>query len=163
MIKRVKATKIGDVSEVKISQTGKKYMQYINIISDLLQLNSDVLRVFSHRYMTNEMPTLEKIVSDEVYFYVHGDSRFGIKMKAWNLYGNINDIGETSNIWFRTKRDYTGDKDEWRIWNVSGEDKNSTFEESKKLNAYLGGVYPYSSILYRIINGHSLGVDAIYE
>ena len=29
MIKRVKATKVGDVFEVKISDTEKKYMQYV--------------------------------------------------------------------------------------------------------------------------------------
>ena len=42
MIKRVKATKVGDVFEVKISDTEKKYMQYI--ASDISQLNSDVVR-----------------------------------------------------------------------------------------------------------------------
>ena len=29
MIKRVKATKVGDVFEVNVSETEKKYMQYI--------------------------------------------------------------------------------------------------------------------------------------
>ena len=33
MIKRVKATKIGDVFEVKISDTEKRYMQYV--VSDM--------------------------------------------------------------------------------------------------------------------------------
>ena len=56
MIKRVKATKVGDVFEVKISDTQKKYMQYI--ASDLTQLNSDVLRIFKHIYQINETPTL---------------------------------------------------------------------------------------------------------
>ena len=36
MIKRVKATKIGDVFEVKISDTEKRYMQYV--ISDTTNL-----------------------------------------------------------------------------------------------------------------------------
>lgn len=60
MIKRVKVTKIGDVFEVKISDTEKKYMQCI--ASDLTQLNSDVLRIFKHVYQINETPALEKLV-----------------------------------------------------------------------------------------------------
>lgn len=54
MLKRVKATKIGDVFEVIISDTEKKYMQYV--VSDLTQLNSDVVRVFSKIYLIHEEP-----------------------------------------------------------------------------------------------------------
>ena len=54
MVKRVKATKIGDVFEVIISDTEKKYMQYV--VSDLTQLNSDVVRVFSKIYLIHEEP-----------------------------------------------------------------------------------------------------------
>lgn len=54
MIKRVKVTKIGDVFEVKFSDTEKKYMQYI--ASDLTCLNSDVVRGFSKVYTINVSP-----------------------------------------------------------------------------------------------------------
>lgn len=42
-MKRV-LTKIGDVFEVKIDETSKKYFQYI--ANDMTQLNSDVIRGF---------------------------------------------------------------------------------------------------------------------
>ena len=163
MVKRVKNTKIGDVFEVKISDTEKKYMQYI--VSDLTQLNSDVLRIFKHVYQINETPTLEEIVKDDVDYYTHGDSRFGGKMNAWTLYGNINDVGDYSNVWFKSKRDYTNEKneDDWHVWKIGGEQNHADLRKTKELKAYLGLVNPYTSILYRLKTGHEEGVFSKYE
>ena len=163
MIKRVKATKIGDVFEVPISPSQKRYIQYV--VSDLTQLNSDVLRIFKHVYQINETPTLEEIVKDDIDYYTHGDSRFGLKMNAWTLYGNINDVGDYSNVWFKSKRDYTDEKneDDWHVWKISGEHKHADLRETKELKAYLGLVNPYTSILYRLKTGHEEGIFSKYE
>lgn len=48
-------TKIGDVFSVKIDNN-KKYFQYI--VSDLTQLNSDVIRAFKKVYPINAHPDL---------------------------------------------------------------------------------------------------------
>ena len=59
MIKRAKATNVGDIFEVKVSDIGKKYMQYI--ANDLSQLNSDVVRGFSKIYNIEAKPSLQEI------------------------------------------------------------------------------------------------------
>ena len=107
MVKRVKATKIGDVFEVKISDTEKKYMQYI--ASDLTCLNSDVVRGFLKTYDIADKPSLDEIVSDDVDFYAHCDSRAGIKMEYWTLYGNNQDVGNVRNVTFRGTNEF-GDR-----------------------------------------------------
>ena len=62
-------TKIGDVFSVKIDNHSKKYFQYI--ISDLTQLNSDVIRAFKKVYLIDTNPDLSEIVNGEVEFYAH--------------------------------------------------------------------------------------------
>ncbi|MCQ2217428.1 MAG: hypothetical protein MJZ33_02955 [Paludibacteraceae bacterium] len=163
MIKRVKSTKVGDVFEVVISDTEKRYMQYI--ASDLTQLNSDVLRVFKHIYKLNEKPTLAEIVSGNVDYYTHGDSKFGIKMEAWTLYGNINEIGDYSNVWFKCKRDYTNpeNNNDWYVWKIGDSHISMDINKIKDLGAHLGMVNSYLSILYRLRTGHEEVIFAKYE
>ena len=119
MIKRVKATKVGDVFEVKISDTEKKYMQYI--ASGLTCLNSDVVRGFSKTYSVEEQPSLEEIISDNVDFYAQCDSRHGIRMEYWTLYGSIQGIGNVQDLIFRGTSDFR-DKisHQWYIWYING-------------------------------------------
>ena len=47
-------TKIGDVFSVKIDDNRKKYFQFV--ISDLTQLNSDVIRAFKKVYPKEDYP-----------------------------------------------------------------------------------------------------------
>ena len=49
-------TRIGDVFSVKMDNNKKKYLQYV--ISDLTQLNSDVIRVFKTEYPDDKNPNL---------------------------------------------------------------------------------------------------------
>jgi hypothetical protein len=163
MVKRVKSTKVGDVFEVPISPTEKRYMQYV--VSDLTQLNSDVLRIFKRVYPIDEKPDIEQIVNGEVDYYTHGDSRYGVRMDAWTLYGNTNNVGNYSNVWFKCKRDYTDKKrnDDWYVWKIGGDHIWMDIKEIKKLGAHLGLVNPYMSILHRIKTGHEEGIFADYE
>ena len=80
-------TKIGDVFAVKIDDKSKKYMQYI--VNDLIQLNSDVIRVFKKIYKIEEAPELSEIVNNEVEFYAHCVTKLGIKLGCWEKVGNI--------------------------------------------------------------------------
>jgi len=51
----MKNTKIGDIFEVKINETEKKYFQLIAF--DLTQLNSDEIVAFKKSYAVTENPT----------------------------------------------------------------------------------------------------------
>ncbi len=162
MIKRVKATKVGDVFEVIISDTEKKYMQYI--ASDLTCLNSDVVRGFTKIYAINEKPKLEEIVSDKVDFYAHCDSRAGIKMETWTLYGNTDNVGDMKNLIFMVSRDNGAVlSDQWYIWHIN-EEMQWVSRESRLLRcANYGDVFPYKMIYERIKNGFFNMVYPRYE
>lgn len=118
MAKRIKATKIGDVFEVIISETEKRYMQYV--ISDMTNLNSDVIRVFKKKYSISENPAIDDIVEDKVLFYAHCDSKHGIRLGYWTLYGNTEKVGNTDDILFRISGVF-GDvvSYSWYIWRVN--------------------------------------------
>lgn len=151
MIKRVKATKIGDVFEVIISETEKRYMQYV--VSDITNLNSDVIRVFKKKYSLTERPNIDNIVEDEVMFYAHCDSKQGIKMEFWTLYGNTNKVGNTDDIFFRITTDHGVEVSyQWYIWRVNQKYQyiGKLVGNQKKYD--LGYVYTVKSILYMIIN-----------
>lgn len=143
-------TKIGDVFMVKIDDESKKYFQYI--VSDLTQLNSDVIRAFKKIYPINSNPDLSEIVNDEVDFYAHCVTKFGIKMKLWDKIGNTSDIGELDKILFRGSSD-SGCKpgeqilvsENWYVWKINDSDFTSVGKlEGENKNAELGIVVnPY--------------------
>lgn len=151
MIKRVKATKIGDVFEVKISETEKRYMQYV--ISDMTNLNSDVVRAFKKKYPITEKPDINEIVKDEVLFYAHCDSKSGIKMEYWTLYGNTADVGDTDNIMFRIPAEHEVEVSfQWWIWHVNNEHQYVGKLNDNQKNIDIGPIFPVKSILYRVIH-----------
>lgn len=154
MTKRIKATQIGDIFEVIISETEKRYMQYV--VSDMNCLNSDVIRVFKKKYSRDNNPNIEEIVNDEVLFFKHCDTKHGIKLGFWNKYGNSNDVGNVNEIFFRDTRDH-GDvvSSEWYIWRVNGEYRKigKLNEETQKID--IGLIYRAEAILYMIKNDGS--------
>ncbi|MCD0488056.1 immunity 26/phosphotriesterase HocA family protein [Pedobacter sp. MC2016-14] len=77
MAKKLK-TKIGDIFSVPIKETEKRYMQLIAF--DLLQLNSDVVRCFSRIYSIGDSPNMEEIINNNVLFYAHCATDFGLKL-----------------------------------------------------------------------------------
>ncbi len=97
-------TKLGDVFLVKINDAEKKYMQYI--ISDMTQLNSDVIRAFKKVYPIDTPSDLEEIGKDDVEFYAHCVTEWGIQFGFWEKVGNIKEVGKTDHILFRDSGDY---------------------------------------------------------
>lgn len=165
MEKRIRNTKIGDVFSVQIDDRNKRYIQYI--ISDLSQLNSDVIRAFRKVYSLEMNPDLSEIVSDEVDFYAHCVTKAGIKRGFWEKVGNISDIGNTQLIIFRNSRDYGNPKikvsNDWLIWKI-----NEPFISVGKLdgvnrNADIGVVFTPNDILYRLKTGQYGGVYPDFE
>ena len=78
MAKRV-VTKVGDVFCANIDGKYKRYLQYI--VSDLTQLNSDVVRVFKEKYPIDAEPKLDEVVKGEVDFYAHCVVSGGVKKR----------------------------------------------------------------------------------
>jgi hypothetical protein len=157
MIKRIRNTKIGDVFLARIDETHKRYLQYI--ISDLSQLNSDVIRTFKKKYTMDANPDLLEIVNDEIDFYAHCVTKAGIKEGIWEKVGNIPNIGTTDHILFKDKMDYTNPSitNDWWIWKINEEFIKVGKLKSEYKKAEFGLVFPPIDILYRLQTGKYSG------
>lgn len=148
-------TKIGDVFCVTIEGKGKKYLQYI--ISDVLQLNSDVIRAFKKIYPLNEEPVLSEIVKDEIDFYAHCVTKWGIQLGYWEKVGNNAELGKTDHILFRDTSDYGKQvpiSENWYVWHIN--DENVTMVGNLKGHnriSEIGVVFPPDCILHRMKTG----------
>ena len=153
-------TKVGDVFSVKLDNEVKKYFQLIAF--DLTQLNSDVIRAFKKVYAIHATPTLLNIVNDDVDFYAHCVTKFGIRMHLWDKVGNISDVGELSKILFRGTNDYgakVGGENikvshNWFVWHIN--DDKFTYVgnlEGENRKAEIGVVMPPLAIVERIKTG----------
>lgn len=132
MAKRI-ITKIGDVYYADLGNGWKGYFQYVAI--DQTVLNSNVIRVFKKRYKTDENPSIEEIIKDEVQFYAHTFLRPGIYFDYWHKVGKSNDIKieEVKKVWFGladdTDEDWKGriidvdPRKHWRIWHLNENEK----------------------------------------
>lgn len=165
MAKKINNTKIGDIFCVQISEKSKKYLQYV--ISDIEQLNSDVVRAFKKIYPIDSTPTLEEIISDHVDFYAHCVTKAGIKFGFWETIGNIPDVGDTDSISFRDKLDWTISKgkinDDWWIWYV-----NRPFDHVGKLSiqnkkADIGIIFTPNLIYNKLKEGTFGGIFTHFE
>ena len=148
-------TKIGDVFSVKIDDSSKKYFQYI--ISDLTQLNSDVIRAFKKVHPINSNPDLSEIVNGEVEFYAHCVTKLGLKMGYWEKAGNIIDIGKINHILFRDSGDYGNPQikisQDWWVWKINEEQKRVGKLTGENQKAEIGLVINPESIVYRMRTG----------
>ena len=156
-------TKIGDVFCVAKDGKYKKYLQYI--VSDLTQLNSDVVRTFKELYPIDAEPDMEEVIKGNVDFYAHCITSVGTKKGLWKKVGNIKDVGNTRHILFRNKRDYSDSEkqDDWVIWNVNEEMICIGKLDSISKQAYLGVVFQPERIVYKMKMGKSYGVYVAYE
>lgn len=151
-------TKIGDVFEVKLDESIKKYFQYIT--NDLTQLNSDVIRAFKTEYSVKSNPNLSDIISDEIDFYAHCATKFGLKMGLWERIGNTKEVGN-SGILFRDTNDAGSRPGEqisvssnWYVWKINDVDF-TVVGKLKGINrkAEIGVVVNPVDIVSRMKNG----------
>jgi len=148
-------TKIGDVFSVKINDSCKKYLQYI--ISDLTQLNSDVIRAFKKEYPLDSNPDLKEVVKGEVQFYAHCVTKWGIKLGFWEKTGNVPDVGKMGHVLFRDSSDDGNTKikfsDNWWLWKINEDQRfvGKLYGENRK--AEIGSVIPPNGIIYRMAHG----------
>ncbi|MBC7411076.1 MAG: hypothetical protein H7331_01305 [Bacteroidia bacterium] len=154
-----KNTKIGDVFLVKIDDNHKKYFQYV--VSDLTQLNSDVIRAFKKVYQINSNPDLSEIVNEEIEFYTHCVTKLGLKMNLWEKVGNTTEIGNTTQIFFRGTSDYgvwIGEEpirisEKWYVWRVNHSFKDVGKLEGENRKAEIGIVVNPLDVVERIKTG----------
>lgn len=153
----MKNTRIGDVFSVKISEQQKKHFQYIS--NDLTQLNSDVVRAFKKIYPLEETPDISEIVKDEVDFYAHCITLFGIKFKLWEKVGNTSEVGELNHILFRGSSDSghsVGQErikvsHKWYVWRINDKDFKVVGKlEGENKKAELGVVVTPHDLVDRI-------------
>lgn len=166
MTKRVKSTKVGDVFEVPISSTQKRYIQYI--VSDLTQLNSDVIRAFKKVYDISDKPSLFNILSDDVDFFMHTTTKLGIKMELWSLYGNSDEKGDYRHVVFRDSYDLGNPQikisERWFVWHINDEE----FEYVGKITgeyrkSEMGLVFSPRGVVERLKGENYLGVYPRFE
>lgn len=152
-------TKIGDIFSVNIDNNHKKYFQYI--ISDLTQLNSDVIRSFRKAYPINTNPDLLEIVNGDVEFYAHCVTKLGLNMNLWEKVGNTSEVGDTTHILFRGTADYgkwIGDEPikmsiKWYVWKINEPFRNVGKLEGENRKAEIGVVVNPYDIVERIKTG----------
>lgn len=152
-------TKIGDVFCVKLEDSKKKYFQFI--VSDLTQLNSDVIRAFKKVYPANADPDLSDIVNGEIEFYAHCVTKLGLKMGYWEKVGNTDNVGNTTSILFRDTNDYGSRPGEqikvsnnWYVWKINDDDFTRVGKlEGENRKAEIGIVISPDSIVHRMQAG----------
>ena len=151
-------TTIGDVFEVKLDESIKKYFQYVT--NDLTQLNSDVIRVFKSEYSIDSNANLSNIVNDEIDFYAHCVTKFGVKMGLWKKIGNIREVGDLE-VLFRDTNDAGSRPGEqifvssnWYVWKINDVDFTVVGKlEGVNRNAEIGVVVNPLDIVSRMKTG----------
>lgn len=156
-----RATKeIGDIFEVKIDESKKKYFQYI--ANDMAQLGSDVIRVFKSTYNINEKVDISLVISDEIEFYTHCIIKVGIKLSFWEKVGNSPELGAFNHILFRNTNDYgikAGQEpvkvsNDWYVWKINDTQFTRVGKlEGDNTKAEIGLVFNPRSIVNRMKTG----------
>ncbi|HRK05971.1 MAG TPA: hypothetical protein PLW14_12850 [Chlorobiota bacterium] len=153
--KRV-VTKIGDVFEVPISETEKKYFQLIAF--DLTMLNSDVIRAFKLVVPLDESPKIADILASGVEFYAHCVTSWGVKDGSWSKIGKSQDIGSLDHILFRDSSDVGNPQvkvsHKWSVWRINEDAVRVGKLQGENRNAEIGVVFPCISIVERMKNGY---------
>lgn len=152
-------TKVGDVFVVTFDEGTKRYLQYV--LSDLTQLNSDVVRVFKTVYSQTDEPSLEQVVADEVDFYAHCVTKWGLEAGVWNRIGNKPDFGKVD-VLFRSSGDVGKDikvSENWWVWKPNEQQQFIGRLDEKFKRAELGSVVRPTDIVHRMKTG---GYDFAY-
>jgi hypothetical protein len=160
-----KNTTIGDIFSVQTSTDTKKYMQYV--ANDLTMLNSDVIRAFKKQYPIESNPNLSEIVNDEVEFYAHCVTQWGIKLGFWKKIGNIAEVGDLKDVIFRDSSDYGNPQvkisENWWVWSVNKEQRSVGRLEGVNRTAEIGIVFDAESIVERMKTGEYGGFYPSFE
>ncbi len=163
MAKRTKAKK-GDIFKIQLGDQEVGFFQYL--LLDPADLNSEVIRVFTHRVKEGDNYDLEEIVKSKVDFFAHVIIPFGYTTKLWEKIGNVAVEKDLDRPLFRA---VFGEKDEfegtrilykktnkWQVWRAG-----DPFESRRSLgwiteenrNIDIGNVHPPNEIVHKMKTG----------
>lgn len=145
---------VGDVFEVQLDTSSRRYLQYI--ADDATQLHSNVVRVFRESYRIDEPHDIRRAVSGEVDFYVHVLLPIGLKLKAWSKCGNA-PPPKDFDVLFRDSSDYGNPKIKtscnWFVWKIGGPHQVIGVLTPKYQRADIGIVVRPASVIHRMQTG----------
>lgn len=150
-------SKIGDIYVVKDNEHDR-YFQLIAI--DSTELNSDVIAIFKLKTKGRASATPTDITTSGIEFCVHTTVSAGVRQGLWKKIGTA-DVGEYSKVLFKgVKYPNDGLPDiesyeansyhSWIVWHINGEWQQVGADIDRYKDAYLGGIYPPESVIYRI-------------
>ena len=120
--------------------------------------------MFKKKYKIEECPLLKEIVSDEVEFYAHCDSRHGIRVNLWVLYGNSQDVGDLKKPLFRDTNDHGNIiSKNWYVWHIGEEFLHVGKLKGEHRNADIGIVASAKSMYEWVKCGSYQGVRPRFE
>ncbi|MEO7101164.1 MAG: hypothetical protein ABI162_17560 [Luteolibacter sp.] len=119
-------TKVGDVFEVDVEGNCKQYLQHI--ANDVTQMSSNVIRVFKSKYPPNSDFDIEAVVNDEVEFYAHCITKWGVRDGVWRKTGSSENIGSGHvSVFFRDSGDVGNIQikisQKWWVWKINEEQR----------------------------------------
>lgn len=145
---------IGDVFEVRLDSSTKRFFHYI--ANDESQLHSHVVRVFRKSYNLEEIVDLANVVRGEIDFYAHVLLGIGLKQKFWRKVGHVKCEGD-ADVLFRDTDDFGNPSIKvsmnWYVWKIGGPIKDVGSLRPKYVDAEIGVVVPPDSLLHRIRSG----------
>ena len=162
--KRAPATHIGDIFEIPLPGDRKRYMQFILV--DSSQLGAWTVRVFKTDYSIDDQPSIDVILDDRIDFYMNTrDLGRGILYSLWVRYGKSDNLGDLSQVVFRTfDRAIPGvHRQRWRVWRASQIDKYYRVLPRRFIKVDYGAMAPPFSVIRRIVTGRWYPVANVYD
>lgn len=146
---RSPATHIGDVFEIPISDTCKRYMQFV--IVDSCQLGGWGVRVFKKDYPLDYNPVIDEILNGDIDFYCLTYAiGHGVLDGLWTKVGKSNNLGDLDKMVFRS---YVGTgvlSAHWRVWKSAQKVEHFSTLPRRYRNAEYGDVVPPKCVVERI-------------
>jgi hypothetical protein len=145
---------VGDVFEVQLDHSSRRYFQYV--ADDASQLHSNVVRVFRGTFRFDEPLDICRVISGEIDFYIHVLLPIGLKLKAWRKCGNAPAPADHK-VLFRDSSDYGNPKIKisrnWFVWKINGPHEDVGELTPKFQNAEIGIVVQPASVIHRMRTG----------
>ncbi len=131
-----------------------------------------MIRAFRKEYPIDSVPDFSCVVKEEVEFYAHCVTKWGVKLGFWDRVGKSNEVGTLDHILFRDTSDYGHIEGEepvrvsnrWYVWHISDEDFTRVGKlESENRKAEIGVVMDPISIVERMKTGEYGGFYPDFE
>lgn len=149
---------IEDIPEYPLSRT--------ILIDDSSQLGAWTVRVFKTDYSIDDQPSIDVILDDRIDFYMNTrDLGRGILYSLWARYGKSDNLGDLSQVVFRTfDRAIPGvHRQRWRVWRASQIDKYYRVLPRRFIKVDYGAMVPPFSVIRRIVTGRWYPVANVYD